>query len=177
MTDTETTALTETVDTSKTFPKRPKTNGDYPTKAAAAVMLRIAGADFTTIAEELNYANASAARNAYEQALASAASDPKDIEHQRLLTHMRLERLLLSVWEKANDANNPDQVAYVRSALSIIDRHARLLGLDAPQQMVIHTPDARSVTQWVEYMVSQVTGGEILAESDIIDAEEVGDDE
>lgn len=174
MTDTEALALSETgLDD---VPKVKGANGDYPTKAAAAVALRMAGADFTTIAEELNYANASAARNAYETALASVASDPKDIEHQKMLAHMRLERLLLSVWPKATDPKNLEQIAYVRSALSIIDRHARLLGIDSPQQMVVHTPDARSVTEWVTGMLAQVTHGELEAESDIIDAEEVGDD-
>lgn len=173
---TESAALSEVMDVKKGFPKRSK-DGDNPTKAAAAVALRMAGADFASIAEELKYSNATAARNAYERALASVASDPKDLEHQRMLTHMRLERLLLSVWETANDPKHPDQIAYVRSALSIIDRHARLLGIDAPQQMVVHTPDARQVTEWVQVMLKQVTNGEVVAESDIIDAEEVGDDE
>lgn len=177
MTDTEAAALNEIGDVKDGFPARPPAGGDTPTKAAAAVALRMAGADFTTIAEELGYASASVARSAYERALASVASDPKDIEHQRNLTHMRLERLLMSVWTKANNPSHIDQLAYVRAALSIIDRHARLLGIDAPQQMVIHTPDARSVTEWVEGMLAQVTQGEVEAESSIIDAEEVGDDE
>lgn len=159
------------------FTEQRKADGDYPTKAAAAVALRIAGASFEAIAEELNYPNVSAARIAYERVLAATVKDNGDLEHLRALTSRRLESLLLAAWNHATNPEDPDQNAYMRTAVAIIDRHSRLLGLDAPQQMVLHTPDAGRLEEWVAEMVRQVGPGGVAEEADIIDAQIVeGDD-
>lgn len=143
-----------------------------PTKAAAAVSLRIAGANYSEIATTLGYANAFRARQAVEGALArSAGENPEGVEQVRQLTEKRLERLLRATMPAAIDNKNRDQLAYVRTALAIIDRHAKLRGVDAPQQMVVHSADEEQVKAWVEGMVRRVGIDGIAAEAEIIDVE------
>lgn len=151
--------------------------GDTPTRSAAVVALRMAGAPFDVIADELGYSNATAVRNAYERALAAAVGDYRDIAHQRTLAIKRLEALLLSVWDASSDPNNLNQYAAQRSALSLIDRIIRLQGLDAPQQVVVHSPSSEDTEAWLRAALASVRPEGMAEEEEIIDAEVVpGDD-
>ena len=170
--------LNESVEMEKArhdFPPRGE-DGDYPTKASAAVALRLAGADFPTIAEELGYANSTMARKAYERVLAASGMDMNDIAHARTLTVQRLERLLLAVWDIATDPKNDNQMVAQTRALAIIDRIARLMGLDAPQQVVVHTPEMTQVERWVRAMAENVSTEDLAHEAEIIDAQVLGED-
>jgi hypothetical protein len=136
-------------------------------RSHAAVALRIAGATYADIAQTLGYQTPVRAAAAVEMALAGTVSD-ESREGMRVLEGQRLEGLLRSVWGKATNEQNPDQMVAVRTALSIIDRHARLFGLDAPQEMVVYTPAAQEIEAWVAQMAHKVKGA-LPQEADVID--------
>jgi hypothetical protein len=76
---------------------------------------------------------------------------------------------------RATSPNDPDHLAYARTAMVVIDRHAKLYGADAPQQLnVTYNPAAGQIEQWVANMARQVHGE--IEEANIIDVEEVTDE-
>lgn len=147
---------------------------DTPTRANAGVALRIAGASWSDIARTVGYSSAHRARQAVERALADTADDPEDRAAQRNLADRRLNRLLQSVMGKAVDPMNPDQIAFNRQALALVDRIARLHGVDAPTAVEYTTPSAERVAQVVGQVIGLIRT-EQAAEADIIDAEIVED--
>lgn len=169
-----------------------KANTDLETKDRtarqnAAVAMRIAGANYSEIARTLDYVSPTQARQAVERALAATVGH-ESRDQLRFIEARRLERLLRSVWPKATeetivengkDVPNPDHLPYVRTALAIIDRHARLYGLDAPQEMIVYNPAGAEIEAWVAKMARQVHG-EMPEEFDIIEGQTIenpiGDD-
>ena len=162
-------------------------NGDLETKdrhnrQEAAVALRIAGATYADIARTLNYSSVTHAREAVERALASSVGDDNR-EQMRFIEGRRLERLLRGLWKKATDEENDEQLAAARTALAVIDRHAKLYGLDAPTVHAVYSPTATEMEQWLSGIAEQVREGQ-PDEYDIIAGEiesgsihdEVGDD-
>ena len=75
--------------------------------------------------------------------------DPDAQARMRDYAGRRLERLLRAIWQKAIDTDSPEQMAAQQRALAIIDRHAKLFGLDAPTQHVINTPTVNEIDQWI----------------------------
>lgn len=147
---------------------------DAPTRAAAAVSLRIDGAGFSDIARVLDYSSPQRARLAIEQALADQAGTPEQIEHIRWLNARRLEKILNSLMRRATNPKDPDHLQYARMAVVVIDRHAKLYGADAPQKMAVQiTPGQSELEAWVMQTARQVMALE--DEGDIIDAEIVED--
>ena len=159
-------------------PNRDLEATDRTHRQEAAVAMRIAGAHYSEIARSLDYPNATSARTAVERALATSVGD-NDKEKLRWIEARRLERLLRSLWTKATNDKDESHLAYARTALAVIDRHARLYGLDAPQEMVVYTPAAAEIEAWVGSMARQVHG-EMPEEYDIINGyvvDETGDEE
>lgn len=150
-----------------------KTEGS--TRAAAALQLRINGAGWSDIAELLGFASPTRARQAVEKALAMETSSKEDIEHVRWLNARRMERILSSLMPRAQNPKDADHLAYARTAMVVIDRHIRLYGADAPQQLnVTYSPTAGQIEEWVQTMARQVHGEIIEAdiiEEDVVDAE------
>lgn len=143
---------------------------DNPTRAEGAVALRIAGASYSDIARIQGYSSAFRARQAVERALAADAGTPEEREQQRVLVDRRLNRLLQSIMGKAVDPSNPDQLAFNRQALAIVDRQARLHGVDAPASVAIYTPQAEDVNRYIATMLAlhrQAT----FQEAEIVDVE------
>lgn len=147
---------------------------DRQARVEAAVGMKAAGASYAEIARVLGYSSAHRARVAVERGLADVAG-PEDKQQLRFLTSRRLERLLRGLWNKATDENSPEHLAAARTALAVIDRHARLYGIDAPQEMVVYNPSGVEIDAWVSKMVAQVRP-ELPEEADIIDAEVVTDE-
>lgn len=154
-------------------------NDDNPTRAMSVVALKVAGASFATIAEELGYASPTRAREVYERALAESVDEDTDLVRARALQNTRLDRLLMSVWPKANNSKHPDHLAYVRTALALIDRKNKMNGYDMPVQVdVRHTAAIEEIEAWAVQAAAQITGSEQQPEAsifddDIIDAEVV----
>jgi|GEM_PF-4449448 len=147
-----------------------------PSRAKATVALRLSGAGFADIAEIEGFASASVARKVFEESLAASLTED-DLQHLRSLTDARLNRLMQSIWPKAINQKNPEQLAFLRAALSISDRLERLHGIAAPQRVEVYTPDERAKQEWLEAALARIGPAGALSEEDIIDAEVVGDDD
>jgi len=138
-------------------------------KANAAVQLALAGASWDDIAVSLGYPTGRTARIATERALEKQLSNHNDREQMRKFANARLERLLRSVWAKAIDPDHPEHLVALTKAKELIDRHAKLYGLDAPTEVVVHTPTATELEAWVAKVTTLLTPK--VDEYDILDAE------
>jgi hypothetical protein len=162
---------------------------DRLSRQEAAVAMRMEGAPYSDIAATLGYANATQARTAVERCLASLSHSPEDRDHLRFLEARRLERILRGIWKKATqefitDENgekiaNVEHLAAARTALAVIDRHSRLYGLDAPQELVVYNPTQIELQKWIEKVAGQVRSAgpeEVdIISGEVIDETEDGD--
>lgn len=99
--------------------------------------LRRAGWRFEDIASELGYADPSGARYAYASAMAKARGEPA--AELRDLHHERLEDLWRRAYQIALTDPNPDRaLRAMERCVLLLDRDARLLGLDAPSRSVVN---------------------------------------
>lgn len=140
------------------------------TKAQAAVTLKLYGASYTEIKNTLHYSSAYRARMAVERALASAADTVEDKEKMRYLINKTLDRLKASVMSKAVNPNDPQHLAYNARALAILDRQARLYGVDAPTQIQI-TQNDQYIQEYLEAVLPHVKADNNQIEADILDAD------
>lgn len=135
-------------------------------KANVALEMRLAGYQWDEVADVVGYPDARAAQVAFETALEKQLqSDPQMRSKMREYTGRRLERLLRAVWSKAIDPENPEQMVAHQRALSVIDRHAKLFGLDAPTEVVVHTPTADELQNWVADVI--IAKKDLAPEADI----------
>jgi hypothetical protein len=125
--------------------------------AAAAVALRLAGANYTEIAETLGFHDAAVAQAAVERHLASIAADTsaEKRDELRATEGARIDRLIRSVWTKATTARDPEHLPAVRTALALIDRRIKLYGLDAPTTIAVYSPTTSEIDAWVASMSAQ----------------------
>ena len=123
----------------------------------AAVSLRVAGASWVEIAEVLDLAGPEVARTLVEAGLAAERVDEAEVAVLRAEESQRLLTLLRGVWGKAVDGEAPDHIPALRAALAVVDRRAKLLGLDAPAEVVVHNPDGSEIDRWVRAMIEQHT--------------------
>lgn len=95
-------------------------------RVAKALALRIQGVAYSAIAEQCGYKNGQRAHEAVKRAIVALPKD-KAIE-ARTVELERLDRLMLTAWEKAisGDTGAGDYI------LRIMKRRAALAGLDAP---------------------------------------------
>lgn len=108
-------------------------------RRAKAVAMRLAGADYETIAQKLGYYNRGAAYNDINRALeANVAEQRRSAEILRQEELQRLDRLQAGAWMAAA-SGDPKAIDVV---LKIIDRRCKLLGLDAPVRHEVITLDA-----------------------------------
>lgn len=131
----------------------------------AATGLRLAGASWDEIAETLDFDSAAEARRAVMADLAVLGGDADGRSALRDVEGERLNRLLRSVWVKALDPQNPEHLQAVRTAVSLIDRRAKLYGLDAPDEIIVRTPTTAEIDRWVAEVVAgsaQVVEGEVV---------------
>jgi hypothetical protein len=145
-------------------------------KASAAVQMRLAGATWGEIATALGYPTPRQALVATERALVKQLDSDEDRDKMRKVAGARLERLLRSVWPKAIDPDSPDHLIAVSKAREIVDRHAKLYGLDAPTEVVVHNPTQTELEAWVTRLLAatepkvvgyDIIAGEVESSSDI----------
>jgi hypothetical protein len=137
--------------------------------ARAAVALRLAGATYPEIADTLEIDTPDKARELIERELAANGMDDNRRHNLREEEAARIMRLMRGVWGKATDPENPEHLPATRVALALIDRHARLMGLDAPQEVVVYTPTTTEIDQWVADMLTRSTDGQFdVKEPDVI---------
>lgn len=134
----------------------------------AGLALRLAGASYAEIADTLALGSAAEARDLVCNELAAAETDPEQRAALRAEEEARLLRLLRGVWGKATDPHHPEHLPAARLALAMTDRHARLLGLDMPTEVVVYTPTTTEIETWVAEMISK-TGAIIdVEEADVL---------
>lgn len=138
-------------------------------KAAAALQMSLAGSNWTEIAQAMGYPTPRTARVAVEKALERElrASDDS-VEKMRKMAGQRLERLIRAVWPKAIDPNHPDQLAAVEKARALVDRHAKLYGLDAPTEIIVSNPTMTEIERWVAAMQAAKNGAPVQEGYDVI---------
>ena len=100
-----------------------------------ALELRKRGLSYRQIAAQTGYKSAQAAHKAVMTALQRTTQEPAD--EVRKLELERLDALLFGVWEAA--INGDDKA--VNNALRIMERRAKLLGLDAPVKNEVAGPN------------------------------------
>ena len=163
--------------------------GDRHRQAEAAVRLRLAGANWSEIAEVLEYATPTLARQAVERHLADTVTDDERelarwTEGQRLLRVMRslypgATSPTISVKEDggSKEIPNPDHLGYAKVYLSYVDRRIKLYGLDAPTELnVAYSPRQEELNRAVQETLEQIRG-QFPEEADILDAEIMEEDE
>lgn len=95
--------------------------------------LRISGASYPTIAEQIGM-SASGAQRAAVRVLKRLAEETKELADQvRQLDTMRLDRLLLAIWPRASRGD----LGAVGRALDILERRAKMYGTDAPARFSV----------------------------------------
>ncbi len=96
-----------------------------------ALELRKAGVPYAKIAEALGYAHASGAHKAVASALKKTLQEPAD--DLRKLELERLDAMLFAIWPSVTKGIQPA----IDRALRIMERRAKLLGLDAPVKQAV----------------------------------------
>lgn len=137
-------------------------------KANAALALALAGATWVEIAESVGYPTPRQARVAVERALEKRL-DEEDKAKMRTFAGARLERLIRSVWAKAIDPDNPEQMVAFGHARAVIADHRKLFGLDAPSEIIVHQPTRAELEQWVAKVTSLDTPP--VEEDDVFEVE------
>jgi len=149
-------------------------------KIRAALALWTAGATYGDIAAQFGFRSPSVAAMAIERALSESVDDTQDRTKLRRRMSLTLDRLLRAVMPKAINTENPEQLPAVRVALTVVERYAKLNGLDAPVQVDVNLVDDEKFTNLVE-LAARGMGMPVPVEADIWDAEfveeEVEDDD
>lgn len=158
-------------------------------RSALAMMLR--GADDHEIAEALHFTSPSAARVAWETAMASTIDKDTDIRSARQVARLQLREAMKSLSKRAlneyllevdpktgekRKVRNEEHVAYSQLFLRYIDRDIKLQGLDAPQVISLITPDAVELENLITTLI-RTAGLDPAPEGDIFDAEIVDEEE
>ncbi len=97
--------------------------------------LRIQGFTFEQIAVEVGYQGASGAWQAYKRAKESFIFE--SVEEVRQLELMRLDEMMFALWDRAISGDLPA----ASCVLKIMDRRAKLLGLDKPEKIEVNKWD------------------------------------
>ena len=139
-------------------------------RSQSALALRLSGASYTDIAKVCNYSSAFHARQAVEKVLAASADSPEDRDKMRVLTDRRLNRLLQSVMGKAVDPKDPNHLAYNARALALIDRTAKLWGVDAPVQVAVSPADSY-IHEYAQMLLGKMDADKDAVEANILEAD------
>jgi len=99
----------------------------------AAFALRIAGATYAQIAERLGVTTAGAHKIVKRVLERTRAETNEEAAELRRLEVERLDALLLTLWKPATEGS----LGAIDRVLKVMERRARLLGLDAPTRQDI----------------------------------------
>ena len=121
-------------------------NPDYAERLKKAIDLRKAGHTYETIAEQCGWNSPQAAHKAVQKALTDTLREASD--DLRTLEALRIDRMLAGLWPKAITGN----AAAVRAVISLMDRRARLLGLDQKTTDITITS---GVDDWLQHMTGR----------------------
>ena len=100
-------------------------------KQKRAMALKLAGASYAQIADNLGYADSSGAYKAVSRGMKNALQESAG--DLRKIHYGRLEHMLMLVWPAVNQGDS----RAVNSALQVMDRMERLYGLNAAERVDI----------------------------------------
>ena len=123
-------------------------------KEVKVLELRRAGLTWQRIAEEVGYKDHTGAYAAYKRAIKRTQQQPADELREAELD--RIDRLQLALWPKAMKGDN----ASVNTIVRLMERRARLLGLDTPikiQQDVVNWDGNESIDRAVRDLAALLT--------------------
>lgn len=109
-------------------------------KAAEAMQLRIEGYTFAKIAEAVGYKSVQAAHDAVKRALQAVLREPADA-----LVKLELERLD-SLWQSQYSVALRGDTQAMYACMKLMERRAKLLGLDATERIDPEVKNSLSVT-------------------------------
>lgn len=119
-----------------------------------ALAMRLAGATLREISDALGVDLSTISRD-IQRALADIPREEADA--LRKIEVQRLDRLQRAVWTKALGGD----LSAVDRAVKIVDRRAKLLGLDAPQKVEVAASDVDLDATVAKLLrVAELTGGE-----------------
>ena len=118
-------------------------------RRSQALALRRAGAQYDEIGKQLGISKVAAYMHVKKYLEDTAKTTGEDAEVVRAIELERLDRMLLGAWPKAS---NGDTDA-IHTVLRIMERRAKLQGLDAPSKIAPTSPDG----------IEQFSGGMGLA--------------
>ncbi|MGC4112992.1 MAG: hypothetical protein QM747_21750 [Nocardioides sp.] len=146
-------------------PPEPTTRrrADVVARSEAVWRARVAGATWSEAAEIGGYANGENAARAVRQTF--GVLPEADRAQLRALWRERLEVLWKQVHRDALDR----QSGAVTSAVRVAQAAAKLDGLDAPTEILMHEPTQHELSAWVARVVTRETVE--LMEADICDAD------
>lgn len=123
----------------------------------AALEMRKAGVIYENIATALGYSSKQAAWRAVQQMLKEVKHE--GVESLRVLEGERLDTLFNAAWEIATDTGRrpEDRLQAITAGVRVMDRRARLLGLDAPTKTHIEVQDMSNLSD--DELRAIVTGG------------------
>lgn len=162
--------------------------GDRHRQAEAAIRLRLAGANYSEIADMLEFPTPALARAAIERHLAESVTED-DREQARYMEGQRLLRVMRSLYPRAtlsegtrDEEGNPqeplyDHLGYAKVYLSYVDRRIKLYGLDAPTELTVaYSPRAEELQRAVQETLEELRG-KFPEEADIMDADIIEESE
>lgn len=134
-----------------------KVNPDTIDKEKKVLELRRGGLTFDLIAQRLGYASASGAHKAYMSACKRIVYE--DVVEVRNAEMDRLDIAQAAIWGDLTDTVNTDantRAKLVMALMKIMERRARLLGLDMPTkaQVEVTTYDRNTIDAEVERLVA-----------------------
>jgi len=124
-------------------------------KEAQVLSLRRLGFTFDQIAKQLGYASSSGAYNAYRRACLKIIYE--EVEETRKMEMDRLDNAQMRIMTGVNNGN----IAAINTLLRIMERRARLLGLDQPMkaQVEVTNYDTSSIDAEVSRLVALLNSG------------------
>ena len=124
-------------------------------KEAKVLSLRRMGATFDQIAKQVGYASGSGAYNAYRRACLKIIYE--EVEETRKMEMDRLDNAQLRIMP----AVNRGELQAVHALIRIMERRARLLGLDAPirHDVEVNYYDTDSIDSEVQKLVALLNSG------------------
>lgn len=147
---------------------KPKNNPETIEKERKVLELRRAGLTFDVIAQEVGYAAPSGAYHAFTNALRRTLNAAGS-EELRELEADRLDRLQRFAWTSAAQGN----LKAIETILRIMNRRARLLGLDQPlkisQEVTVWNGDGdldREIQELIQRLAGVDGGADVLADSE-----------
>jgi len=121
-------------------------------KERQVLEMRAAGHGFQVIADNVGYASAGSAYNAYARALERTLREPA--EQVRELALERLDAMFRSVWDKASTGD----IKAIEAVLKLEERRAKLLGIDAPIKVQAEITDGGELDESVRrfaYLIAE----------------------